>query len=89
VKLIESEDRKRALRGAIHLLTRIFPIVLEDRDQLIMKLFWKEDPHFRQINALLLMEAISLLLFKPGFTIAPLDDPAAEIQFYCIVFCLF
>ena len=36
---------------------------------------WHEQAFFNnQINALKLMESISLLLFKPGFTILPLDN---------------
>ena len=40
-----------------------------------MRVMWHEQAFFNnQINALKLMESISLLLFKPGFTILPLDN---------------
>ena len=40
-----------------------------------MRAMWHEQAFFNnQINSLKLMESISLLLFKPGFTIAPLDS---------------
>ena len=70
LKVIDSDEKKKVLRGSLHLLTRVFPIVLEEKEQLWGKILWKEVPQFsNQVNAVKLGEAISLLLFKPGFTI--------------------
>jgi len=57
------------LKGAINLLTRTFPLLLEDKE-LLMRAMWREQALFgNQINALKMMDAISILLFKPGFTV--------------------
>ena len=40
-----------------------------------MRSMWHEQSFFNnQINAIKLMESISMLLFKPGFTIAALEE---------------
>ena len=45
---------------------------------------WREQALFSsQINAITMMEAISLLLFKEGFTIMPLPDGVSP-QYYGI-----
>lgn len=63
------DEKKKVARGAIHMLTRVFPLLFEDKD-LLMRTMWREQALFgNQINALKMMEAISLLLFKPGFTV--------------------
>lgn len=50
------------------------PLIFEDKE-FFMRSMWHEQAFFNnQINSIKLMEAISLLLFKPGFTIQPLDD---------------
>ena len=80
--VISSEDRKQAMKGAIHILIRVFPVLYEDKD-LLVRAMWREQSLFGspQINGLLLSEAISLLLFKPGFTIIELEEDT-QIDFY-------
>lgn len=57
------------VRGAIHVLIRTFPLLFEDKD-LLMRTMWREQALFgNQINAIRMMEAVSILLFKPGFTV--------------------
>jgi hypothetical protein len=68
-KTILIEEKKKMLKGAIHVLTRVFPLLFEDKE-LMMRTMWREQALFgNQINAIHLMEAVSLLLFKPGFTV--------------------
>jgi hypothetical protein len=68
VRVIEEPDAAK-LRGAIHVLNRTFPLLLEDKDMFI-ECMWREKPFFNsQINAISMMEAISVLNFKEGFTI--------------------
>ena len=56
------------------MIARVIPLIFEDKE-FFMRSMWHEQAFFNnQINALKLMESISLLLFKPGFTIKPLDD---------------
>ena len=65
---------KQEVKGAIHILTRVFPILFEDKD-LLLRFMWKDNPFFKdQINALMMMEAMCLLMFKPGFTIQEVPD---------------
>ena len=72
VKVIESESDIAKLRGAIHVLNRAFPLMFEEKE-LLLRCMWREQPFFNsQINAINMMEAISILLFKEGFTIQPL-----------------
>ena len=62
------------LQGAINLIARVIPLIFEDKE-FFMRAMWHEQAFFNnQVNALLLMESISILLFKPGFTIAPLPQ---------------
>lgn len=50
-------------------MIRTFPLLLEDKD-LLMRCMWREQALFgNQINAIKMMESISLLLFKPGFSV--------------------
>jgi len=73
-KSLSDESSTAQVRGAIHILTRVFPLLFEDKD-LLLRAMWREQAFFNnQINALLMMEAISLLLFKPGFTIGEIPD---------------
>jgi hypothetical protein len=68
IRVIEEGDAAK-LRGAIHVLNRAFPLLLEDKDMFI-ECMWREKPFFNsQINAINMMEAISVLNFKEGFTI--------------------
>ena len=62
------------LQGSINLIARVVPLIFEDKE-FFMRAMWHEQAFFNnQINAIKLMESISLLLFKPGFTIRALDD---------------
>lgn len=66
------DNQKKQVRGAIHVLMRIFPLLFEDKD-ILMRAMWREQPLFNnQLNAIAMMESISILLFKPGFTIQDL-----------------
>jgi hypothetical protein len=68
-KVINQDNHKRLLKGSLHLITRVFPLLFEDKD-LLMRAMWREQALFgNQINALKMMESISILLFKPGFTV--------------------
>lgn len=56
------------------MVNRIFPLLFEDKE-LFIRCMWREQALFsNQINAINMMEAISLLLFKEGYTIMPLVD---------------
>lgn len=71
---ITGEDETSKLKGAIHVLNRIFPLLFEEKE-LFIRCMWREQALFdSQINAIAMMEAISLLMFKEGFTIMPLPD---------------
>jgi len=73
-KSFTDDARRKVVKGALHLLTRIFPLLFEDKE-LLMRAMWREQPLFgNQINALNMMEAISILLFKPGFTVQEVPD---------------
>ena len=70
----QSTQEYKTLQGAINLVVRVTPLIFEDKE-FFMRSMWHEQAFFNnQINAIKLMEAISLLLFKPGFTVMPLDD---------------
>ena len=74
VTINPNRDEIKVLRGAINLIARVIPLIFEDKE-FFMRSMWHEQSFFNnQINALLMMEAISILLFKPGFTIAPLPQ---------------
>ena len=63
----------KILRGAINLVARCIPLIFEDKE-FFMRSMWHEQAFFNnQINAIKLMDSISVLLFKPGFTIAPYE----------------
>lgn len=71
---ITDDNDKRMLKGSIHLLIRTFPLLFEDKE-LLMRCMWRDQALFgNQNNALKMMESISLLLFKPGFTIQELPN---------------
>lgn len=58
------------------MLNRMFPLLFEDKE-CFLRSMWREQPFFNsQINAINLMEAISLLLFKEGFCIQELPEGA-------------
>lgn len=68
-KVITDDNQRRLLKGAIHILIRTFPLMFEDKEML-MRCMWREQALFgNQVNALKMMESISILLFKPGFTV--------------------
>ena len=69
-----SRDEVKILRGAINLVARCIPLIFEDKE-FFMRSMWHEQAFFNnQINAIRLMDSISILLFKPGFTIAELEQ---------------
>jgi len=82
-KVITEETHQKTLKGCLNLLIRIFPLLYEDKE-LLMRCMWREQAFFQnQINAIKMMESISLLLFKPGFSIQ--DVPAGlDLQYYAI-----
>jgi High-temperature-induced dauer-formation protein len=82
-KVVTEEAHKKTLKGCINILLRTFPLMFEDKE-LLMRCMWREQALFgNQLNAILMMESISLLLFKPGFTIQ--DVPAGlDLQYYAI-----
>lgn len=68
-RVITDDAHRKTLKGAIHLLIRTFPLLFEDKE-LLMRAMWREQALFgNQLNAIRMMEAISILLFKPGFTV--------------------
>lgn len=78
---VTGEEELAKLKGAIHVLTRIFPLLFEEKE-LFIRCMWREQALFdSQINAINMMEAISLLLFKEGFTIMPLPDGHTPQQY--------
>lgn len=80
---VTGEEELAKLKGAIHVLNRIFPLLFEEKE-LFIRCMWREQALFdSQINAINMMEAISLLLFKEGFTIMPLPDGITP-QYYGI-----
>jgi High-temperature-induced dauer-formation protein len=84
-KVLSDDIKKKTVKGAIHLLTRMFPLLFEDKE-LLMRAMWREQALFgNQINALNMMEAISLLLFKPGYTVIEVAD-GIELQYYGILY---
>jgi hypothetical protein len=59
----------------------MFPILFENKDTM-SRIIWREHPQFPgQSNSLFLMEAISCLLFKPGFTVKEVE-PNAELNLF-------
>jgi hypothetical protein len=82
-KVLQKEEDVTKVKGAIHVLNRIFPLLFEEKE-LFIRCMWREQALFNsQINAIAMMEAISLLLFKEGFTIQPLPD-GVSAQYYGI-----
>ena len=77
---ISADDSKRC-RGAINVLIRLLPLIFEDKE-FFMRAMWHEQSFFNnQINALVLMDALSVLLFKPGFTIGALEPGVSPQPF--------
>lgn len=70
------------VKGAIHFLNRVVPLIYEDKD-FYMRSMWHEQPQFNnQLNAFVLIESISLLLFKPGFAIQQPTDPSWQVNYF-------
>jgi hypothetical protein len=66
---ITDDGQRKTLKGCINLLIRTFPILFEDKE-LLLRCMWREQALFgNQINAIKMMESVSILLFKPGFSI--------------------
>lgn len=66
------------------MLIRTFPLLFEDKE-LLMRTMWREQALFaNQVNALKMMDAISVLLFKPGFTVQEVPD-GLDLQYYGII----
>ena len=63
------------------------PLLFEDKE-LLMRCMWREQALFgNQINAIKMMEAISLLLFKPGFSVQEIS-PGIELNYYGMHFVI-
>ena len=68
-KELTDETMIQRVKGAIHILNRIFPLLFEEKE-LFIRTMWREQALFNnQVNAISMMESISILLFKEGFTI--------------------
>ena len=71
------------VKGAIHFLNRVMPLIYEDKD-FYMRAMWLEQEGFNgQVNAIVLVESISLLLFKPGFTVQQPTDSEWQPNYFC------
>jgi hypothetical protein len=69
--LTPGRDETKVLQGAINLIARVIPLIFEDKE-FFMRSMWHEQSFFNnQINAIRMMDSLSALLFKPGFTITP------------------
>jgi High-temperature-induced dauer-formation protein len=80
-KTITEDGQRKTLRGCINLLIRTFPILFEDKD-LLLRCMWREQALFNnQINAIKMMESISVLLFKPGFSIQEVPESTQVNEF--------
>lgn len=80
-KNVTDDTKIKLAKGAIHILTRVFPLLFEDKE-LLMRSMWREQALFNnQVNALKMMEAISLLFFKPGFTVLEVPQEL-ELQYF-------
>jgi len=67
-------EKVKEVKGAVHMIQRIFPVLLEDQ-QTMNNVMWQEQAEFKnQINAPLLLEAISMLLLKPGFAVKEISQ---------------
>lgn len=68
-KVILEDNLRKRLKGCINMLIRTIPLLFEDKEILTLCM-WREQALFgNQINAIKMMESISLLLFKPGFSV--------------------
>jgi hypothetical protein len=68
--------------GAIHFLNRVVPLIYEDKE-FYMRAMWHEQPMFnKQLNAIVIVEAISILLFKPGFCVTAPTDAGWQPNYY-------
>ena len=45
VKTIVDDDKRKVLKGSIHILMRIIPLLFEDKD-LLMRAMWREQALF-------------------------------------------
>lgn len=72
------------VKGAIHFLNRVMPLIYEDKE-FYMRAMWHEQSSElfeSQVNAIMLVESIALLLFKPGFTIQMPTDPEWKPNYF-------
>jgi hypothetical protein len=67
---IDTDEDKNYANGALNLLTRFLPHIMDD-SALLNELFWSGEGRGKGIA---LMEALLLLSFKQGFTIKPKPD---------------
>ena len=78
-KVFQNDEIKKIAKGSVNLLIRIFPLLFEDNNregkELLLRSMWREQPFFNnQINALKMMESVSLLVFKPGYTVQDVPE---------------
>jgi hypothetical protein len=67
-----STQMAKQVKGAVHIITRIYPLCLEEKT-LQKELLWMED-----CLLISLVDSLMLLLFKPEFTILPHTKVAHE-----------
>jgi hypothetical protein len=80
---ITEEGQRKQLKGCINILIRTFPLLFEDKE-LLMRCMWREQALFaNQVNAIKMMESISVLLFKPGFSVQEVPG-TAELSYFII-----
>ena len=69
-----NDTKSQVLQGAINFMARVFPLLSEDKI-FSAKCMWREQGSFQnQVNALAMLQAIPILFFKPGYTVAPLPE---------------
>ena len=71
--MVAGDTKSVTLQGAVNFMARVFPLLSEDK-VFASRCMWREQEIFNnQVNALIMLQAIPLLFFKPGYTIAPLE----------------
>lgn len=67
--IIEDDSQTNLIKGCINVLTRFLPFIMDDKAYLDKVLWDGEEPY-----GIKLCDTILYMLFKPGFTIRPLED---------------
>lgn len=67
-----ADQKSRVVSGAIHFLTRMWPLLYEDKEFLNAAM-WAPQSNFKeQMNATTILDSVVMLLFKPGFCVSPI-----------------